>query len=183
MLSRHPITIQSVTQCSLGGVCLWQPYCNVHTKTPHTQKTQLTVVNSIMPATGPRLNRPCISCAIIVFLSSPKNLPLGLLRTDKTESKPYDVILRIIEAELGQPWSNVFDSIDPTPLASASVAQVHSAVLKGSKKQVRLRGSCWASWASSSPVLSNLEWGSTLCRAAPRLATKLTQRTYWQLRD
>jgi hypothetical protein len=43
---------------------------------------------------------------------------------DKTEAVPYPVIERIVEAELKQPWRSVFDSIDPVPLASASVAQV-----------------------------------------------------------
>lgn len=36
-----------------------------------------------------------------------------------------------IEAELGKPMSSVFESVDPKPLASASIAQVHTAVLKG----------------------------------------------------
>lgn len=55
---------------------------------------------------------------------------------DKTEPVPFSVIERIINQELGRPWSDVFVSIDPAPLASASVAQVHAAVLKGSNKQV-----------------------------------------------
>ncbi|GLC36376.1 hypothetical protein PLESTF_000329900 [Pleodorina starrii] len=58
---------------------------------------------------------------------------------DKTEPVPYSVIERIIEQELQQPWSSVFSSIDPTPLASASVAQVHAAVLKESNKQVVIK--------------------------------------------
>ncbi|KXZ49651.1 hypothetical protein GPECTOR_20g508 [Gonium pectorale] len=58
---------------------------------------------------------------------------------DKTEPVPYSVIERIIEQELRQPWTNVFSSIDPTPLASASVAQVHAAVLRASGKQVVIK--------------------------------------------
>ncbi|PNW79251.1 hypothetical protein CHLRE_09g407801v5 [Chlamydomonas reinhardtii] len=58
---------------------------------------------------------------------------------DKTEPVPYATIERIIEQELGQPWGNVFSSIDPVPLASASVAQVHAAVLKDSNKQVVIK--------------------------------------------
>ncbi|KAG2487613.1 hypothetical protein HYH03_013752 [Edaphochlamys debaryana] len=58
---------------------------------------------------------------------------------DKTDPVPYATIERIVEQELRQPWSNVFASIDPTPLASASVAQVHAAVLKGSNKQVVIK--------------------------------------------
>ncbi|GLI63614.1 hypothetical protein VaNZ11_006625 [Volvox africanus] len=58
---------------------------------------------------------------------------------DKTEGVPYSTIESIIEQELRQPWSNVFSSIDPTPLASASVAQVHAAVLRDSNKQVVIK--------------------------------------------
>jgi aarF domain-containing kinase len=49
---------------------------------------------------------------------------------------PFTTIERIIKAELKEPLSSVFISIDPTPLASASVAQVHAATLAGSNQQV-----------------------------------------------
>lgn len=58
---------------------------------------------------------------------------------DKAEPVPFATIQRIVEQELGQPWSSVFVSIDPVPLATASVAQVHAAVLKNSNKQVVLK--------------------------------------------
>jgi hypothetical protein len=48
---------------------------------------------------------------------------------DATEPLPWDVIKRVIETELG-PISKTFASIDQTPLASASIAQVHAAKLK-----------------------------------------------------
>ena len=35
---------------------------------------------------------------------------------------------RIVEADLGRPLSEVYESFEEEPLASASVAQVHSAV-------------------------------------------------------
>lgn len=45
---------------------------------------------------------------------------------------------RIIE-ELDQPIDSIFESIDPTPLACASIAQVHSATLRGSQKPVVIK--------------------------------------------
>lgn len=49
---------------------------------------------------------------------------------DQSPTLPFDTIRGIIEAELGAPISEVFESLDPEPLASASIAQVHAAVLK-----------------------------------------------------
>lgn len=48
---------------------------------------------------------------------------------DKTDPVEWNTIKRVIEAELG-PISKNFLSVDPKPLASASIAQVHAAKLK-----------------------------------------------------
>lgn len=45
-------------------------------------------------------------------------------------------VRRVIERELGRPADEVFESIDWEPLASASVAQVHTAVLPGGEEVV-----------------------------------------------
>lgn len=54
---------------------------------------------------------------------------------DATEPLEWPVIKRVIESELG-PISRVFASIDKTPLASASIAQVHAATLKSGQEVV-----------------------------------------------
>ncbi len=46
---------------------------------------------------------------------------------DKTDSVPFEQIKSVIESELGAPYTSVFSSIDPVPIASASVAQVRRA--------------------------------------------------------
>ena len=48
---------------------------------------------------------------------------------DQTESLPWSTIRRVIEDELG-PISQTFEYVDPKPLASASIAQVHTGRLK-----------------------------------------------------
>lgn len=48
---------------------------------------------------------------------------------DQTSSIPFRTIEKIIEEDLGQPLDEVFRHIDPQPLASASIAQVHAATL------------------------------------------------------
>lgn len=49
---------------------------------------------------------------------------------------PYSDILLIIEKELGGAFSNYFLTIDETPVGSASIAQVHCAILKNGEKVV-----------------------------------------------
>lgn len=48
---------------------------------------------------------------------------------DRTPSLPFSVMKRIIREELGRPIEEVYAEIDPVPLASASIAQVHAARL------------------------------------------------------
>jgi ubiquinone biosynthesis protein len=54
---------------------------------------------------------------------------------------PFDSALarQAIEAELGAPISTYFDDFDETPLASASISQVHTATLKSNGKDVVLK--------------------------------------------
>ena len=49
----------------------------------------------------------------------------------QNSAKPldFDIVIGIIEAEYQRPWQEVFRSINPVPLGSASIAQVHEGVL------------------------------------------------------
>jgi aarF domain-containing kinase len=59
---------------------------------------------------------------------------------DRGPSVPYADIKKIIESDLQKPVSAVFKSIDPVPLACASIAQVHRAVLtNGTEVVVKVR--------------------------------------------
>ena len=53
---------------------------------------------------------------------------LRRLRTD-VDPVPYTVVLECLEAEYGARIGDIFDAIDPEPLGSASLAQVHRARL------------------------------------------------------
>lgn len=55
---------------------------------------------------------------------------------DKTPSLPFSVMKKIIHEELGRPIAEVFADIDPVPLASASIAQVHAARLMNGEEVV-----------------------------------------------
>jgi nucleotide-binding universal stress UspA family protein len=45
-------------------------------------------------------------------------------------------VVEVMEEELQVPWEDVFDSIEPTPLATGSIAQVHRATLSSGEKVV-----------------------------------------------
>ncbi|WP_338323331.1 ABC1 kinase family protein [Bifidobacterium callitrichidarum] len=54
---------------------------------------------------------------------------LAKLRAD-ADPMPYTTVLDVLAAEYGRPADEVFAQIDPKPLGSASLAQVHRATLK-----------------------------------------------------
>ncbi len=53
---------------------------------------------------------------------------------DRVPPVPFELIQAIIEGELRQPLTSIFDHIEPKAMAAASVAQVHSARLKSGEK-------------------------------------------------
>lgn len=49
---------------------------------------------------------------------------------------PFPQVEELLERELGLPWSEIFASLSPSPLASASIGQVHLAQLKSGETVV-----------------------------------------------
>jgi ubiquinone biosynthesis protein len=45
-------------------------------------------------------------------------------------------VVKVMEEELGVPWEDVFESIDPTPMAAGTIAQVHRATLTDGERVV-----------------------------------------------
>lgn len=60
---------------------------------------------------------------------------LSTLQAD-VPAEPWPTIAPVIEASLGRPSREVFASVDPEPMAAASVAQVHAAVLHDGSRVV-----------------------------------------------
>jgi len=54
---------------------------------------------------------------------------------DEVQPEPFEPIKAIIEAEFGKPVDQIFSEIDPIPIASASIGQVHVARLRLNESQ------------------------------------------------
>src|SRR5205823_2997715 len=55
---------------------------------------------------------------------------------DKVQPLTEAEVVSVMEEELGVPWEDVFESIDPTPLAAGTIGQVHRAQLEGGDRVV-----------------------------------------------
>ena len=53
--------------------------------------------------------------------------------------RPIETIYKTIEEETGKPLEETFSSFDPIPLGSASIGQVHRAVLKSNGQHVAVK--------------------------------------------
>lgn len=55
---------------------------------------------------------------------------------DQVPPLSEEQVVRVMEQELGVPWEDVFETIDPQPLAAGTIAQVHRATLADHRKVV-----------------------------------------------
>ncbi|XP_043707141.1 uncharacterized aarF domain-containing protein kinase At5g05200, chloroplastic [Telopea speciosissima] len=58
---------------------------------------------------------------------------------DRAPAVPFEEIQAILREELGRPIESVYEYVDPVPIASASIAQVHGAKLRGSEESVVIK--------------------------------------------
>jgi len=55
---------------------------------------------------------------------------------DRVTTLTEEQVVRVMEEDLGVPWEDVFETIDPEPLAAGTIAQVHRASLATGEKVV-----------------------------------------------
>ena len=72
------------------------------------------------------------------LLAEPLRRELATLQ-DRVPPYPFHEVRRTIESELGQPLVAIYERFEPSPVAAASVAQVHRAVLRGSDQWVAVK--------------------------------------------
>jgi ubiquinone biosynthesis protein len=55
---------------------------------------------------------------------------------DQVPAEPFETVRRVVESDLGARLEDVFTSFEPTPIAAASIAQVHAATLRTGEQVV-----------------------------------------------
>jgi len=70
-----------------------------------------------------------------ILSTRPDLIPLDFIKElsklqDNVPAFPFEQVRKVIDSEFGRPPEDVFDRLDEEPLASASIGQVHRAVLK-----------------------------------------------------
>jgi ubiquinone biosynthesis protein len=76
-----------------------------------------------------------------ILSTRPDLMPLPFITelsklVDSVSPEPWDVMRALLARELGREPEEVFDSIDPQPMASASLSQVHAAILPDGQEVV-----------------------------------------------
>ena len=84
---------------------------------------------------------PCFIKLGQLLSTRPDLLPPPYIRAlsrlqDRITPVPYEQVADIVEQELGAPIPALFSSFEPAPIATASIAQVHAAVLRDGQEVV-----------------------------------------------
>lgn len=124
-----------VDQLDLGHLVPfhWGLLSHARRPTPYTQAEHLRLAFEQLGATFIKLGQVLSTRSDLLppdFITELSKLQ------DAVPPEPIDVIEKQLESELGRAPSTVFASFDPVPLGSASIGQVHGAVLATGEKVV-----------------------------------------------
>ena len=101
-----------------------------------TRRQQATRLRAALEELGPTFSK-----LGQVLSTRPDLLPseyieeLAMLQSH-VPAMPENEVVRVAEQELRVPWEDVFESIDPNPLAAGTIAQVHRATLESGDRVV-----------------------------------------------
>ncbi|RKF77822.1 Atypical kinase COQ8, mitochondrial [Golovinomyces cichoracearum] len=87
---------------------------------------------------------------------------------DRADYMPSDQRDKVLKYNLGSEWRNLFSSFEETPMAAASIGQVHRAILKSNGAQVAVKVQYPGVAESINSDLKNLEILLTASRLLPK---------------
>lgn len=103
---------------------------------PDTQRIQAQSLRSALEELGPTFAK-----LGQILSTRPDLLPPVFIEElsrlqDHVAPLTEEEVVAVMEEELGVPWEDVFDQIDPSPLAAGTIAQVHRATLEDGDRVV-----------------------------------------------
>ena len=108
---------------------------------------------------------------------------------DEVSPVPFEIVRAVFETEIGVRMSKVFDSVDEVPIGSASLAQVHRAVLRDGREvavkmqrpfvaeQVRMDLDTIASFAGKADRITDIGRRLRFARLGARIPQDAVRRT------
>ncbi len=126
VLARHGLG-SLMAEIGLGDLPLLGGLIHPPRREPYTTAERVRLALSELDATFVKLGQALSTRSDLL----PDEFVTELAKLqDAAPAAPFEQIRRVILDELGAPPEEIFASIDPEPIASASIGQVHGAVLK-----------------------------------------------------
>jgi ubiquinone biosynthesis protein len=133
VLTRHGLS-WLLAQVGLSGVPVGRRWSGRSTPRPApTQPERLRMALAELGATFIKLGQAMSTRPDVI---PPEYVAELTKLQDAAPPVPFELMRQVIEEELGEPPEEIFSEFDPQPLASASIGQVHAAVLKDGHKVI-----------------------------------------------
>jgi len=140
--SRRPVAVvQRIFQLlSISGTFIaalvWDA---LNGKLKETEVARARDIREIVTSLGPAYIKLGQALSIRPDILSPAAMRELQKLCDKVPSFDNETAMKLIESELGAPWSEFYDTLGSEPVAAASLGQVYKGVLKGGGETVAVK--------------------------------------------